>query len=101
MSFYKLVQHLKTYVDSQKIKSPIVIRSRTARRWLCKLGYEYKNIRKDIFIDEHKRPDVIEDQKIFLRRIEELKPYVVEFENDRTIKPKIYLSDCAVDGKDC
>lgn len=26
---------------------------RTAQKWLGKLGYEYKNVRKNVFIDGH------------------------------------------------
>lgn len=35
----------------------------------------------------------------FLKKIEELKPYMVEFNKDGTMKPKVYLSDCAVESK--
>ncbi len=101
LSSYKLVQFLKTYVSPQGIETPIVIRSRIARRWLCKLGYEYKDVRKDVFVDGHERSDVVEGCKNFLTKIEELKPYVVEFEEDGTMKPKAYPFDCAVGGDEC
>ena len=32
--------------------------------------------------------------------MEDLKPYMVEFEEDGKMKPKIYPSDCAVGGND-
>ena len=89
---------MKTYVSPQGIETPIVIRSRTARRWLCKLGYEYKDVRKDVFVDGHERSDVVEDRKNFLTKMEELKSCVVEFEEDGTMKPKAYPSNCAVGG---
>ena len=57
-------------------------------------------MRKDVFIDGHERSDVVEDQNNFLTRMEDLKPYMVEFEEDGTMKPKIYPSDCAVGGND-
>lgn len=100
MSFYKLVQFLKNYVDPERVETPIVIRLRTARRWLCKLGYEYKDVHKDVFIDGHERLDVVEDRKVFLNKIEELKPYIIEFDEDGAMKPKVYPSDCAVEGND-
>ncbi len=57
-------------------------------------------MRKDIFIDGHKQSDIIEDCKNFLTKIEELKPYMVEFEEDNTIKSKAYPSDCAIGGNE-
>ena len=89
---------MKTYVNPQGEEIPITIRSRTARRWLGRLGYEYKDVRKDIFIDGHERSDVVEDRKKFLEKMEELKPYMVEFEENGAMKEKIYPSDCAVHG---
>lgn len=55
-------------------------------------------MRKDIFIDGHERSDVVEDRKNFLRRMEELKPYMVEFEENGAMKEKIYPPDCAIHG---
>lgn len=101
MSSYKLVQFLKNdYINPEGVHIPIVIRSRTAQTWLNKLGYVYKNVRKDVFIDGHERPDVVEDRNKFLQKMEELKPYLVEFKKDGTMKEKIYPSDCAVDGEE-
>lgn len=34
----------------------------------------------------------------FLAEIEVLKPYLVEFEEDGSIKPKTYLNNCAIGG---
>ncbi len=75
-----------------------MIRSRKARRWLGKLGYEYKDVRKDVFVDKCKPSDIVENRKNFLKKMEKLKPYVVEFEEDGTMKPKVYLSDSEVGG---
>ena len=98
MSSYKLVQFLKDYVNSEEVEVPIEICSRTARTWLNKLGYEYKDVRKDVFIDGHERPDMVEDRANFLKVMEDLKPYMVEFEPDGTMKPKIYPINCVVEG---
>lgn len=70
MNSYKLAQFLKDCVNPQGIETPITIWSRTARRWLCKLEYEYKDVRKDVFIDGHERSDVVEDRRNFLRKME-------------------------------
>ena len=53
LSSYKLVQFLKEYVNPEGIETPVVIRSRTAQTWLRKLGFVYKEVRKDVFIDGH------------------------------------------------
>ena len=89
---------MKTYVSPKGIETSIVICLRTARKWLGKLGYEYKDVRKDVFVDRHKRADIVKDYKDFLKRLDKLKPYMVEFEEDGTMKPKIYPFDCAVRG---
>lgn len=80
LSSFKLIQFLKNYVNSQEIKTPIAIRSRIAQIWLYKLDYVYENVRKNIFVDEYEQLDVIEDHANFLRKMEELKPYIVEFD---------------------
>ncbi|RPA78671.1 hypothetical protein BJ508DRAFT_349096 [Ascobolus immersus RN42] len=43
------------------------IRARTARRFLHRMGFSYKNVTKNVYIDGHERPDVIEyRQQVFL-----------------------------------
>lgn len=74
------------------------IQSRTARRWLHRLGYNWRDVQKGVFIDGHERPDVIEYRNQFLAEIEALRPYLVEFEKSGFIKPKTYPDDCAVGG---
>lgn len=51
-----------------------------------------------MFIDGYKQLDVVEDCKIFLNKIKNLKPYIIEFNKDGTIKPKIYPWNCTVEG---
>ncbi len=48
-----------------------------------------------MFIDRYEQPDIVEDGNNFLKLMDELKPYTVEFEKDGTMKPKKYLLDCA------
>lgn len=64
------------------------------------MGFEYKDVKKDIFVDGHERPDVVEDQKKFSHQMEELKPYLVEFNEDDIMKEKIYPTDCAIGSSD-
>ncbi len=85
-----MVQFLKNYVNSQRVKTLIVIRLRTPQTWL------YKDVRKDLFVDGHERSNVVEDHANFLMQMEELKPYTVEFYEDGAIKPKVYSSGYAV-----
>ena len=98
LSSYKLVQFLKEYVNPEGIKTPVVICSCTAQTWLRKLRFVYKKVDKDVFIDSYERPDMVKDRNCFLTKIEELKPYMVEFNEDGAMKAKDYLVDCAVRG---
>ncbi len=50
-------------------------------------------------MDGYEQPDGVKDCHNFLKLMDELKPYTVEFEKDGTMKPKKYLSDCAIRGK--
>lgn len=83
-------------MDSEGVQTLIVIRSCTAQRWLHELGFEYKEVKKDVFIDGHERPDVVEDCQKFLQKMKDLEPYLVEFESNGVIKPKVYPVDCVV-----
>lgn len=49
-----------------------------------------------MFINGHKRSDMIEDQRYFLEMIEELELYLIQFDKTGQIILKIYLLDCEV-----
>lgn len=53
-------------------------------------------MRKDEFIDEPKQFNMIDNYIDFLKRIEELKLFMVEFNKESTIKPGVYFSGCIV-----
>lgn len=53
---------------------------------------------KSVFIDRHERSDMIKDWNNFLTKIDNLKPYMVEFEKDSKIKPKDYPFDYTIKG---
>ena len=89
LSSYKLVQ-FKEYVNPEGIEIPIVICLHIAQTWLGKLGFVYKKVCKDVFIDRHKQLGVIEDQNLFLTRIEELKSYMIKYDENSTMKAKKY-----------
>lgn len=77
------------------------MRSYTTQKWLGWLVYKYKNIYKNIFIDKYEQLNIVEDFKNFLKKIEELKQYIVKFEKNGTIKNKIYLFNYVVYGNSC
>lgn len=62
------------------METSIVIHSRTARKWLYKPEYVYRDIRKDVFVDGHKPSDFIDHTKTFLHWMKKLKPYIMKFE---------------------
>ena len=72
------------------------IRSQTARKWLNKLGYNWQEVKKGVFIDGHEREDVVADRVKFLHKMKELEPYLVEFDSSGQILEKTYPDDCQV-----
>lgn len=57
-------------------------------------------MRKNVFIDRYKRLNVIKDRNNFLRKMEDLKPYMIKFKKDDKIKLNVYLFDCTVGSND-
>ena len=49
---------------------PAKINDRTAVRWLHFLGFELTSTKKGVYIDDHKRTDVVEYRQAYLRRLE-------------------------------
>lgn len=52
---------------------------RTATRWLYQLGYQRHRMKKGVYVDGHERPDVRAARDVFLKKMEELQPYVFKF----------------------
>ena len=44
---------------------------------------------------------MMEDCKKFFNKMEELKPYLVKFNKNGTIRSKTYLPNYTIKGKDC
>lgn len=59
-----MVQFLKTYINPQGKKIIITICSNIVQKWLGQLDYKYKNIYKDVFIDEYEQSNIVQDLKI-------------------------------------
>lgn len=55
---------------------------------------------KNIFVNGYKRFDVVEDYTNFLKKIEKLKPFLVEFNKDSNIRTKIYPSNYTFEFED-
>ena len=53
LSSYKLVQLLKKYINPEGIEISIGIRSCMIQKWLGKLRLEYKEVHKNIFVDDY------------------------------------------------
>lgn len=101
MSSYTLVAYLKAYINPEGTENPVTIQSRTARKWLNRLGYRYRHMGKNVFVDGQERADIIEDQKIFLKIMEEMEPYLVEFDHNGIMLSKIYPSNCEIKRENC
>lgn len=88
---------MRNYVNLKKIQSLIKIKFRIARNWLYKLDFEYKNIKRNIFVDGHKQPDMVEDRRKISKYNKDLKPYLVEFKEKGLMKTKKYPDDYAIE----
>lgn len=60
----------------------------------------YKDIYKDVFVDRHKKANMIKDCANFLKKIEELKVFLVKFNKDIIMRSKIYPSNYIVRSED-
>ncbi|KAG0641139.1 hypothetical protein HOY80DRAFT_1039955 [Tuber brumale] len=71
VDYYKMAQVInQTWIKAEDLPiGPVgargvqriqkAITSRTGRRWLSKLGYKWKEVRKEVYKDGHERDDVI------------------------------------------
>lgn len=65
------------------------------------MGFKYKNVKKDVFINRHIQLNIIEDHNRFQNKIKKLKSYLVEFDKDNIIKNEMYLFYYIVDSENC
>ena len=79
-----VAQLIASAMDTEAIKERSTrIRARTARRWLHRLGLEYKTVAKGVFIDGHEREDVVRyRQEEFIPAIDRLRDYFVTWNLD-------------------
>lgn len=74
--------------------------SKTIQKWLNRLGYKWKEVQKDAFLDKHEEKDMVEYKKTFLNEIKLLLPYFVEFFNDGSMLSITYFENCIMDSPD-
>lgn len=74
---YKLIQYFKNYVNPESIQVLVKIKSQIAQRLLYKLDFKYKGMKKDTFVDRYKKPDIVKDQKEFLKIINIRKLFLI------------------------
>lgn len=75
---YKLIQYFKDYVNLEGIQVLVEIKLQIAQRLLHKLGLKYKDMKKNVFVDRYKKPDIIKDQKEFLKTINIRKLFLID-----------------------
>lgn len=54
------------------------------------MKYTYQDIKNNIIIDKYKYINIVENWKIFLKIMLDLKSYLVEFDWKKNIKDNIY-----------
>lgn len=52
-----------------------------------------------MYIDKYKQFDIVEDCIKFFKKMQELKPYMVEFNQNCTMKPKVYSPNYVIEGE--
>jgi hypothetical protein len=58
---------------------PVKLSPRQAKRWLNKLGYEYRQHKQNHNVDGHERADVVAYRKQFLDRMEQYERRMIKF----------------------
>ena len=75
-----------------KIDPDVFIHVNTATRWLNARGLIYSEVRKGMYVDEHKRADVVAYQQEIMQRMEEFEPSMTKFEG-----PEMDVAGCPED----
>jgi hypothetical protein len=68
--------------------SKATISTKTALRWLEKLGWSYGKLRNGMYLDGHERPDVVEYRRGFVERWMEYERRFHRWDNDGTELPR-------------
>ncbi|GBC02423.1 hypothetical protein RclHR1_04610009 [Rhizophagus clarus] len=81
------ISGFKTYIEqevfpSMGIERKKIISENIARTWLKHFEWKYHIGKKDVYYDDHERPDVIEYRKYFLNKIFKLKKWMLKLLDD-------------------
>lgn len=90
---------MKKYVNLENIPNFIDIKSYITCNWPYKIGFKYKNLKKEILIDNYERLNIIKDCENFLKMIKKLKLSFIKFIKNGSIKDKKCLFNCVIGGK--
>lgn len=60
------------------------------------LDFEYKNVYRNTFIDRYKQLNIVKNHKVFLNGKKEIKFYIIKFDKNNIIRPKVYLLYCKI-----
>lgn len=87
---YIRAQDIVDYVATPEVQQRLGTRARgvhirTARRWLHKLNWRYRQKKKGMYIDGHERDDVVEYRKGFLERWKEYEKRFVIYDNNGNV----------------
>ena len=58
------------------------IKIEAARRWLKSMGYSWRTVRKNVYVDGHEREDVVEHRKKFLQTFKDLEPRIAKWDEN-------------------
>ncbi|CAG8457140.1 15938_t:CDS:2, partial [Dentiscutata heterogama] len=60
----------------------LMIYVRTAKKWLKTFGFEYSEVRKEMYMDRHERADVVAYHEKFLKKIEKYEMHMIIFSGE-------------------
>lgn len=59
----------------KKFKARLRLNHELLENGFISLGFEYKDVKKNVFVDGHEQPDVVEDGANFLNLKKNMEPY--------------------------
>ncbi|KAF8957072.1 hypothetical protein BDZ97DRAFT_1603780, partial [Flammula alnicola] len=83
-------QDIVDYVATEEVQQRLGTRARgihvrTARRWLHKLSWRYRQKKKGMYIDGHEREDVVEYRNKFVKRWKEYEKRFIIYDNNGNV----------------
>lgn len=72
--------------NQQQDKSRQSIRVSAARAWLKSMGYTWRTPKKDVYLDGHERPDVVNDRQEFLAKFKQFEPRLARWDENGNLE---------------